>query len=143
MLHLTLTLAEKEIISMTKQIIQTSAAPAAIGTYSQAVRVDNTLYLSGQIPLIPSTMTLHHGSFREQVIQVIQNLSAVLSAANASLDDIVKLHVYLTDLAYYSEVNTVMAEYLKPPYPARSAVEVSGLPKGVSIEIDAIAIIPT
>lgn len=124
-----------------KAIISTDQAPAAIGTYSQAVKVNNTVYLSGQIPLVPETMVLVEGDFRAQAHQVFKNLRAVCEAANGSLGDIVKLNLYLTDLSNFPMVNEVMAEYFHQPYPARAAVGVSELPKGAQFEAEAVMVI--
>ncbi|MDN5861811.1 MAG: RidA family protein [Salinisphaera sp.] len=127
---------------MAHQTIETQAAPAAIGAYSQAVRSGDTVYLSGQIPLDPATQSLVEGSAHSQIRRVFENLSAVAQAAGAGLDDIVKLTVYLTDMADYPAVNEVMDEYFSEPYPARAAVAVAGLPKGARIEADAILVRP-
>jgi reactive intermediate/imine deaminase len=121
-----------------KQIIHTDKAPKAIGTYSQAVKVGNTVYLSGQIPLVPETMELAQGDMRVQVRRVFDNLKAVAEAAGGSLADVVKLNVFLTDLAHFPLVNEVMAEYFAQPYPARAAVQVAALPKGVAVEMDGV-----
>jgi reactive intermediate/imine deaminase len=121
-----------------KQIISTDDAPEAIGPYSQAVKIENTVYLSGQIPLIPETMTLIEGGITEQARQVFQNLSAVAQAAGGSLDDAVKINISLTDLKDFVAVNEVMAAFLSEPYPARACVQVVALPKGASIEVEAI-----
>lgn len=123
---------------MSKQIISTDQAPAAIGTYSQAVRIDNTVYLSGQIPLVPATMEIIEGGISEQIHQVFRNLSAVCEAAGGSLQDIAKLNIFLTDLSNFPIVNEVMAQYFTQPYPARAAIGVSELPKAVGVEMDAI-----
>ncbi|RKZ35247.1 MAG: RidA family protein [Gammaproteobacteria bacterium] len=123
---------------MSKTIIQTADAPEAIGTYSQAVKIDNVVYLSGQIPLVPGKMELVGGDMRAQITQVFQNLSAVAAAAGGSLSDVAKLQVYLTDLAHFALVNEVMAEFFQEPYPARAAVGVAALPKGAAVEMDAI-----
>ncbi len=120
-----------------KQIIQTPDAPAAIGTYSQAVRVEDTVYLSGQIGLDPSTMQLAD-STEGQIHRVFQNLRAVALAAGGSLDDIVKLNIYLTDLAHFAKVNEIMATYFRQPYPARAAVGVAALPRGAQVEMDGV-----
>jgi reactive intermediate/imine deaminase len=120
-----------------KVFVQTAAAPAAIGTYSQAVKVGSAVYLSGQIGLRPDTMTLVDG-VRQQIHQVFSNLRAVAEAAGGSLADVVKLNVYLTDLADFPVVNEVMAEYFSQPYPARAAVGVSQLPRGALVEADGI-----
>ncbi len=125
---------------MKKEIIKTAAAPAAIGTYSQAVKVGNTVYLSGQIPLIPGGAELDAADIRAQITRVFENLSAVAKAAGGSLQDIVKLNVFLTDLKNFPTVNEVMAEYFKQPYPARAAVGVAALPRGVGVEMDAIMV---
>jgi reactive intermediate/imine deaminase len=121
-----------------KQIIHTDKAPKAIGTYSQAVKVGNTVYLSGQIPLVPETMELAQGDMRVQVRRVFDNLKAVAEAAGGSLADVVKLNVFLTDLTHFPLVNEVMAEYFAQPYPARAAVQVAALPKGVAVEMDGV-----
>jgi reactive intermediate/imine deaminase len=123
---------------MSRKIINTDKAPKAIGTYSQAVRVDNIVYLSGQIPLVAETMSLISEDFSAQLHQVFHNLGAVAAAADASLNDIVKLNVYLTNLDNFPVVNEVMAEYFQQPYPARAAIQVSALPKGAQVEIDAV-----
>nr|WP_296748120.1 RidA family protein [Thioalkalivibrio sp.] len=123
---------------MKRQIIQTDAAPAAIGTYSQAVRFGDTVYLSGQIPLQPATMELIEGDMELQIRQVFDNLTAVARAAGGSLDDVAKLNVFLTDLSHFPLVNQVMSEYFNEPYPARAAIGVAGLPKGAEVEMDAI-----
>lgn len=123
---------------MTRQIIRTDDAPAAIGTYSQAVRVGETVYLSGQIPLDPETMELVAGGMEAQIRRVFDNLAAVASAAGGSLDDVVKLSVFLVDLTHFPLVNQVMAEYFREPYPARAAIGVAALPKGADVEMDAI-----
>lgn len=123
---------------MTREIISTSQAPQAIGTYSQAVKVNSTVYLSGQIPLVPATMEVVNGDIREQISQVFDNLQAVTKAAGGSLDKLVKVNIFLTDLSHFPLVNEVMAEYFAEPYPARAAVGVASLPKGVAVEMDAI-----
>jgi reactive intermediate/imine deaminase len=120
-----------------KLVIQTPDAPAAIGTYSQAVRVENTVYLSGQIGLDPNTMTLVEG-IEAQVHRVFQNLRAVADAAGSSLDDVVKLNIYLTDLAHFAKVNEIMATYFHQPYPARAAVGVASLPRNALVEADGV-----
>lgn len=122
---------------MSKTIIQTDKAPAAIGTYSQAVKAGNTVYLSGQIPLIPETMELVE-SFEDQVHQVFKNLSAVCEAAGATLNHISKLNIFMIDLGHFATVNEIMAHYFEQPYPARAAIGVKELPKGAQIEMDAI-----
>lgn len=123
-----------------KAIIFTEKAPAAIGTYSQAVKVHNTVYLSGQIPLVPETGNLVEGDFAEQARQVFRNLKAVCQAADGDLKDIVKLNLFLTDLSNFPIVNTVMAEFFEAPYPARAAIGVKELPKGAVVEADGIMI---
>lgn len=123
---------------MSKVVIETQAAPAAIGTYSQAVRHGNTLYLSGQIPLVPATMELVAGDIRAQVTQVFENLKAVAEAAGSSLQDALKLTIYVIDLAHFPIVNEVMASFFTPPYPARATVQVAALPRAALVEIDAI-----
>ncbi len=125
---------------MEKKIIQTDRAPCAIGTYSQAVQVGNTVYLSGQIPLVPETMTLVAGDRKAQIRQVFENLRAVAAAAGASLNEVVKLQVFLTDLGDFPLVNEIMGEYFQAPYPARAAVGVAALPKGAAVEMDAILV---
>ena len=125
---------------MSKQIIATSHAPAAIGTYSQAVRAGNTVYLSGQIGLDPASMSMVIG-FEGQTEQVFENLKAVAEAAGGSLADAVKLTLYLTDLANFAKVNEIMARYFDQPYPARAAVGVKELPKGALVEADAILVL--
>ena len=123
---------------MSREIIRTDEAPAAIGTYSQAVRVDGTVYLSGQIPLDPATMELVEGDTRAQCRQVFRNLAAVAGAAGSDLSGIVKLTVYLVDLTEFPVVNEVMSEYFDEPYPARAAVGISALPKGARVEVEGI-----
>jgi reactive intermediate/imine deaminase len=120
-----------------KFVIQTPDAPAAIGTYSQAVRVDNTVYLSGQIGLDPNTMQMVEG-VEAQIHRVFQNLRAVADAAGSSLDDVVKLNIYLTDLAHFAKVNEIMATYFHQPYPARAAVGVASLPRNALVEADGV-----
>jgi reactive intermediate/imine deaminase len=124
-----------------KATIQTEKAPAAIGTYSQAIKVNNTVYLSGQIPLDPVTMQMEEGDMRAQVVRVFDNLSAVCEASGGSLKDIVKLNIFLTDLAHFSLVNEVMATYFTQPYPARAAVGVASLPRGAQVEMDGVMVI--
>ena len=126
---------------MTKKIIATDKAPEAIGPYSQAVQVGNTLYISGQIPLVPESMTLVEGDMTAQVCQVLDNLAAVARAAGGSLDHVVKFTVYLTDLSHFPLINEIMAEYLQEPYPARAAVGVTELPKGADVEMDAVLVL--
>jgi len=125
---------------MSKSIIQTADAPAAIGTYSQAVRVDRTVYLSGQIGLDPASMQLVDG-IEAQIHQVFKNLRAVATAAGGSLADVAKLNVFLTDLGHFSRVNEIMAEYFSLPYPARAAVGVASLPRGALVEADAVMVL--
>ena len=124
---------------MTRKAIATSSAPSAIGTYSQAIRAGDTVYLSGQIPLDPESMELVSGT-REQVHQVFRNLRAVANAAGGDFGDLVKLNIYLTDLADFPLVNEVMAEYFDEPYPARAAVGVASLPKGARVEMEGILV---
>ena len=128
---------------MTKQIIHTDKAPQAIGTYSQAVRVGDTVYLSGQIPLVPETMELVDGDMEAQVRRVFDNLQAVARATGGELADVAKLNIFLTDLAHFPLVNQVMAEYFTEPYPARAAIGVASLPKGVPVEMDAVMVLDT
>lgn len=123
---------------MARQSIATTLAPAAIGPYSQAVRCGNTVFLSGQIPLDPATGQLVEGDIALQTRRVLDNLQAVCQTAGASLDDVMRIAIYLTDLNDFSVVNGVMAEYFTAPYPARSTIEVAGLPRGAQIEIDAV-----
>lgn len=124
-----------------KSIIQTDNAPQAIGTYSQAVKVGNTVYLSGQIPLVPETMELVQGDISARIRQVFDNLRSVCQAAGGELDDIAKLNIFLTDLGNFSTVNEIMATYFKQPYPARAAVGVASLPKGTDVEMDAVMVV--
>jgi reactive intermediate/imine deaminase len=123
---------------MTKKTISTTEAPSAIGTYSQAVQAGSLLFISGQIPLDPSTMAVIDASFEAATHQVFKNLSAIAKAAGGTLDDAVKINISLTDLGNYAAVNTIMAEYFSEPYPARAAVAVAALPKDVPIEVEAI-----
>ncbi len=123
---------------MTRSIIRTERAPAAIGTYSQAVRAGDCVYLSGQIPLDPASGKLVDGGIAEHVRQVFENLKALAEEAGASLDDVVKLTVYLTSMDNFAVVNEIMATYFSEPYPARAAVGVAELPKGVAVEMDAV-----
>ncbi|MBS0002975.1 MAG: RidA family protein [Thioalkalivibrio sp.] len=127
---------------MTREIIRTDAAPAAIGTYSQGVRVGDTVYVSGQIPLQPATMDLVEGDIEVQIRQVFDNLAAVASAAGGTLNDVARLSVFLTDLSHFPLVNQVMSEYFSEPYPARAAIGVAALPKGAEVEMDAILYLP-
>ena len=126
---------------MSRQFIQSDKAPKAIGTYSQAVRVDRTVYLSGQIPLVPETMTIIEGDISAQITQVFDNLQAVATAAGGDFSDIVKLNVFLTDLSHFPIVNEIMGRYFQPPYPARAAIGVAALPKAADVEMDAIMVI--
>jgi len=123
---------------MTKQTIHTDSAPAALGTYSQAIKVGQFVFMSGQVPLVPETMEVVEGDFAARARQVFDNLKAVAEEAGGSLNDAVKITIFLTDLGNFATVNEVMAEYCDKPYPARAAVQVSALPKGVDIEADAI-----
>ncbi len=123
---------------MTKEIISTDKAPQAIGTYSQAVKVGSTVYLSGQIPLIPETMKMVEGDIKLQIHRVFQNLLAVANAAGGDLSDVAKLNIFLTDLSDFPHVNEVMAEYFQQPYPARAAIGVAALPKDAGVEMDAV-----
>jgi reactive intermediate/imine deaminase len=124
--------------AMTKQIISTTDAPAAIGTYSQAVRVGNTIWVSGQIPLDPATKELVSGGMEAEIRRVFDNLKAIVAAAGATFDNVVKANVYLTDLAHFALVNKIMAEYFREPYPARAAVGVASLPRGAQVEVECI-----
>ncbi len=126
---------------MAKTIIQTDDAPQAIGTYSQAVKVDNTVYISGQIPLDPASMEVVEGGIEAEITRVFDNLQAVAEAAGGSLADVVKLNIFLTDLANFPTVNEIMARYFQQPYPARAAIGVAALPKGVGVEMDAVLVI--
>lgn len=123
---------------MSREIISTDKAPQAIGTYSQAVKVGKTVYLSGQIPLVPGSMEMVDGDISKQIRRVFDNLQAVAEAAGGSLADIAKLNIFLVDLAHFPVVNEVMAEYFSEPYPARAAVGVASLPKGAEVEMDAV-----
>ena len=128
---------------MSKEIISTDKAPQAIGTYSQAVKVQSgsagaTVYLSGQIPLVPETMDMVEGDIQQQIHRVFKNLKAVANAAGGDLSDVVKLNIFLTDLTNFPQVNEVMAEYFQQPYPARAAVGVAALPRDAEVEMDAI-----
>lgn len=121
-----------------KKVIATSAAPAAIGTYSQAVSHQGVLYISGQIPLDPESMEIQSGDIRAQIVRVFDNLDAICDAADTDLSHALKLNIYLTDLKNFAILNEVMSQYVPEPFPARAAVEVSALPKGVDVEIDAM-----
>lgn len=127
---------------MTFKTVSTTSAPQAIGPYSQAVKVGNTIYLSGQIPLVPETMMLHLGSITDHIHQVFSNLRAVAQAAGGDLNDVVKITIFLTDLTHFSLVNEIMTEYFQAPYPARSTVGVATLPKGALLEVEAIMVLP-
>ena len=122
-------------------VIHTDDAPAAIGTYSQAIKVGDTVYISGQIPLLPATMELVQGDMATQIRQVFENLQAIAKAAGGNLADIAKLNIFLTDLSHFTLVNEVMADYFQQPYPARAAVGVASLPKDVPVEMDAIMVL--
>jgi len=126
---------------MNRSIISTSAAPAAIGTYSQAVKVGNTIYLSGQIGLDPASMQMVDG-IEAQIVQVFDNLKAVCDAGGASLNDIAKLNIFLTDLGHFALVNEIMARYFQQPYPARAAIGVASLPRAALVEMDGIVVVP-
>lgn len=126
---------------MSKTIIQTDNAPQAIGTYSQAVKVDNTVYISGQIPLDPASMEVVSGGIEAEITRVFDNLQAVANASGGSLADVVKLNIYLTDLGNFPTVNEIMAQYFQQPYPARAAIGVAALPKAVGVEMDAVLVI--
>ena len=126
---------------MTLTPISTTSAPQAIGTYSQAIRAGDTVYLSGQIPLDPRTMELVTGGFEAQARRVFENLSAVAAAAGGTLANAVKLNIYLTDLGNFAELNRVMAEYFTAPYPARATLGVASLPRGAAVEVDAVLVL--
>lgn len=126
---------------MSKKVIHTEKAPAAIGPYSQAIRAGNTVYLSGQIPLVPETMEVISEDVKEQTTQVFKNLQAVCEAAGGSLNDVVKFNIFMTDLSNFTAVNDVMVEFVKQPYPARAAMGVRALPKGVQVEIEGIMVL--
>ncbi len=126
---------------MTRKIIHTDQAPAAIGTYSQAVKCGNTVYLSGQIPLDPKTMHLQNNTIEAEIHQVFKNLRAVAEASGGSLKDVAKLNVFLTDLAHFPKVNEIMSEYFVQPFPARAAIGVASLPRGSRVEADAILVL--
>ena len=126
---------------MAKTIIHTDHAPQAIGTYSQAVKVDNTVYISGQIPLDPASMEIVSGGIEAVITRVFDNLKAVAAASGGSLADVVKLNIFLTDLGNFPTVNEIMAQYFAEPYPARAAIGVAALPKGVGVEMDAVLVI--
>lgn len=126
---------------MKREAIATDAAPKAIGTYSQAIKVGDTVYLSGQIPLMPATGRMVEGDMRAQITRVFENLTGVAQAAGGRLADVVKLNVFLTDLGHFALVNEVMAQYFREPYPARAAIGVAALPKGAAVEIDAVMVL--
>jgi len=126
---------------MAKTIIQTDDAPQAIGTYSQAVKVDNTVYISGQIPLDPASMEVVSGGIEAEITRVFDNLQAVANASDGSLADVVKLNIFLTDLGNFPIVNEIMAQYFQQPYPARAAIGVAALPRAVGVEMDAVLVI--
>jgi reactive intermediate/imine deaminase len=126
---------------MTREVINTDKAPQAIGTYSQAVKVGNTVYLSGQIPLVPETMDMVEGDMEANIVRVFENLKAVAEAAGGSLADIAKLNIFLTDLGHFALVNDIMARYFQQPYPARAAIGVASLPKNAPVEMDAIMVL--
>lgn len=128
---------------MKHEIVSTPQAPRAIGPYSQAVKVGETVYLSGQIPLIPETMELVEGDIEAQTCRVFDNLAAVTAAAGGDMSHIVKLTIYLTDLGHFAAVNEVMKQYFREPYPARAAIGVAALPKGAGVEMDAIMHLPS
>ncbi len=125
---------------MSKTVINCAQAPAAIGTYSQAIKAGNTVYLSGQIPLDPKTMELVEG-FEAQTVQVFENLKAVIEEAGGQFKDMVKLNIFLTDLSHFATVNEVMGRYFQQPYPARAAIGVAALPRGAMVEMDGILVI--
>ena len=126
---------------MAREIISTDKAPGAIGTYSQAVKVGDTVYLSGQIPLVPATLAMVEGDVDAQIRQVLDNLQAVCEAAGGSLAEIVKLNIFLTDLGHFARVNAIMAEYFREPYPARAAIGVASLPRGAAVEMDGVMVV--
>lgn len=128
---------------MSRVIIRTEAAPAAIGTYSQAVKIGTTVYLSGQIPLVPASMQMISEDFAEQTHQVFKNLAAVCEAAGGTLNNMVKVNIFLIDLSQFATVNQIMSQYFAEPYPARAAVQVSALPRGAQIEIDGVMEVPS
>lgn len=126
---------------MSREIIATTNAPAAIGTYSQAVKVGDTVYLSGQIALVPATMEMVNTGIADEIHQVFKNLSAVCEAAGGSLQQIAKLNIFLTDLGNFATVNSIMAEYFEQPYPARAAIGVAQLPRGAGVEMDGVLVL--
>jgi len=123
---------------MAREVISTEQAPSAIGTYSQAIKVGDVVYLSGQIPLLPDTMEMVDGDTEAQIVRVFDNLRAVAQAAGGDMADIVKLNIFLTDLGCFATVNAVMARYFEAPFPARAAVQVAALPRGAEVEMDAV-----
>ncbi|MFT4995104.1 MAG: reactive intermediate/imine deaminase [Paraglaciecola sp.] len=127
---------------MSKSVINTDKAPQAIGPYSQAIKCGTTVYLSGQIPLVPETMQIVSEDFEQQARQVFKNIQAVCEAAGGSTNDLAKVNIFLTDLGNFAKVNDIMSQYFSQPYPARAAVQVSALPKGVQIEIDGVMALP-
>lgn len=137
-LILTISIFSKELNQMSKEIISTKNAPQAIGPYSQAVKTGNLMFISGQIPLNPETGDLVSGSIEDEANQVLNNIKSICEAAGNSLEDIVKITIFLTDLDNFATVNEVMKEHFSEPYPARATIEVSGLPLGVNVEIEAI-----
>lgn len=126
---------------MSREIVHTADAPAAIGTYSQAVKVGNTVYLSGQIPLDPVSMALTNASIEDEIHQVFKNLAAVAKASGGGLQHLVKLNIYLTDLGHFAKVNEIMGQYFQQPYPARAAIGIASLPRGSRIEADGILVL--
>lgn len=126
---------------MSKTVINSPKAPAAIGTYSQAIKAGNTLYLSGQIPLDPKTMQVVEGGFEAEAVQVFENLKLVIEEAGGTFQDMVKLNIFLTDLANFAALNEIMGRYFQQPYPARAAIGVASLPRGVQVEMDGILVI--
>ena len=126
---------------MSKTVISSDKAPAAIGTYSQAIKAGNTVYLSGQIPLDPQTMNLVSDDFEAQTVQVFENLRTVIEAAGGGFQDVVKLNIFLTDLAHFAKVNEIMGRYFQQPYPARAAIGVAALPRGAQVEMDGILVL--
>lgn len=126
---------------MSREIVHTADAPAAIGTYSQAVKVGNTVYLSGQIPLDPVSMSLRNDSIEDEIHQVFKNLAAVAKASGGGLQHLVKLNIYLTDLGHFAKVNEIMGQYFQQPYPARAAIGIASLPRGSRIEADGILVL--
>lgn len=126
---------------MSREIVHTADAPAAIGTYSQAVKVGNTVYLSGQIPLDPVSMSLRNDSIENEIHQVFKNLAAVAKASGGGLQHLVKLNIYLTDLGHFAKVNEIMGQYFQQPYPARAAIGIASLPRGSRIEADGILVL--